>query len=619
MKTSRFFITYLDPKGREKVYHLREALVVGRASDCHLCLSGEGISRRHCRFRLSGGAVVVEDLDSTNGTFLNGRRVQKAVAHAGDRITVGSCTLRLGESEEGETAVEAGRTQHLGGTTIRMILRAGEDTPPDGDALRRTGLDRDHLETLFHLTELVTAARDLETLYRGALELFMDLFGMDLGCVIEGGTETVPPEPRVTVDRAGRPGYGPSRSVLRKVIEENVSVTAADAISNAALFEAPSLAEPGTVSIMCVPVRAAGEVRGAVYLSSLKQKTPENPEALRLLVSMVTHLGLAGENLRYLHRLERENLALRTALPGPGRLVGASRSMEAVRRLVAKVAPTDATVLIVGESGTGKELAAAAVHEASARRERPMVCINCGAIPEGMVESELFGHERGAFTGAEARRPGKFELASEGTLFLDEVGELPPATQVKLLRALEQQRFFRVGGSEPVEVNVRIVAATNADLERKVDSGAFRRDLYYRLKVFQIHLPPLRERLEDLPELVEVLLDRIPGGRGFRVGEEGLARLRAYPWPGNVRELRNVLEREVILAEGAELFFRDLLPAPGAEAAAPGVTLREVERAHLLRVLRSVGWNKKAAAEILGIGRATVYDKMKQHGIREGD
>jgi transcriptional regulator with GAF, ATPase, and Fis domain len=321
--------------------------------------------------------------------------------------------------------------------------------------------------------------------------------------------------------------------------------------------------------------------------------------------------------------LKRDNLALRDAVVIQQELVGSSPSHRAVLKLIERVAPSDATVLIMGESGTGKELVANTIHARSLRRERPMVSINCGAIPESMVESELFGHEKGAFTGAVTRKMGKFELASEGTLFLDEIGELPSGTQVKLLRVLEQRSFYRVGGEELIHVDVRILAATNADLEEKVSAGSFRRDLYYRLKVFLISVPPLRDHREDLPELVAHFLDRIGGEGNFKVTEAGMQRLLAYTWPGNVRELRNVLEREILLSDGAELNLDSMEPgAPAVSAHGEHqvrASLKEVERDHILRVLRSQGWNKKAAAKILGIGRPTVYDKMKQYGIKEGE
>jgi transcriptional regulator with GAF, ATPase, and Fis domain len=250
-----------------------------------------------------------------------------------------------------------------------------------------------------------------------------------------------------------------------------------------------------------------------------------------------------------------------------------------------------------------------------------MVSLNCGALPESTVESELFGHERGAFTGALERKMGKFELASEGTLFLDEIGELSPGTQIKLLRALEQRSFYRVGGEELVSVNVRILAATNADLEDRVRKGEFRKDLLFRLKVFPIYIPPLRDHLEDLPELVAHFLNQLGAEGGWHISQEGMKRLLSYPWPGNVRELRNVLEREILLAEGPELSIGSLDPGGLTEPERMGAqsSLKEVERAHILRVLRSQAWNKKAAAEILGIGRPTIYDKMKQYGITEGE
>jgi two-component system response regulator AtoC len=311
-------------------------------------------------------------------------------------------------------------------------------------------------------------------------------------------------------------------------------------------------------------------------------------------------------------------------------LVGESRGLAEVKRVIERVAPTPATVLITGESGTGKELVARSLHLRSNRREQPFVKINCAAIPENLLESELFGYEKGAFTGAAARKPGRFELADGGTLFLDEIGEIPRTAQPKLLRALQEGRFFRVGGTQTVAVDVRLVAATNRDLREEVRTGGFREDLFYRINVVPIQLPPLRERIDDLEPLAELFLERFARRLEKpvdRLEPDALAALRGHAWPGNIRELENVLERAVLLCEGSSVGAADLPRELVAEAStdggtAPG-TLRErvrretrrLERQAIVEAMEATGWNVTRAARRLGLSRRGLQLKLKELGI----
>jgi PAS domain S-box-containing protein len=334
-------------------------------------------------------------------------------------------------------------------------------------------------------------------------------------------------------------------------------------------------------------------------------------------------------------RLQQQNLYLQEeikAVHNFEEIIGQSPALTAVLDNVCRVAATDSTVLIMGETGTGKELVARAIHSASRRKDKPLIKINCAALPAGLVESELFGHEKGAFTGALARRIGRFELAHGGTLFLDEIGELPAEAQAKLLRVLQEREFDRVGGSAPIRVDVRVLAATNRDLLRTVRDKTFREDLYYRLSVFPLHLPPLRERREDIPLLVHFLANKFATRIGRRidgVSKETMHRLLAYAWPGNVRELENVLERAVILATGPALEIGpDVLPLPpeptsgAAAAVAQSATLEATERTHILAVLRQTNWvidGPRGAAKILGLHPNTLRSRMKKLGIRRGN
>jgi DNA-binding NtrC family response regulator len=339
-------------------------------------------------------------------------------------------------------------------------------------------------------------------------------------------------------------------------------------------------------------------------------------------------LELLLRNALEARRLIRENRELRLRLAetsGLRQLVGRSVAMQHLREAIQQVAATDATVLIIGESGTGKELVAQAIHYGGPRAERPLVKVSCAALPEGLLESELFGHERGAFTGARDRRKGRFELAHGGTLFLDEVGDLSPPTQAKLLRVLQEREFERVGGSETIRVDVRLVAATNRDLEDLVAEGIFREDLYYRLNVVPLRVPPLRERVEDVPVLVAHFL-RAFAERWAKpvpaVSPEALALLCRHGWPGNVRELQHAVESMLVFSKGDPVTAADL-PATirgedrGSEAdtRVPGATLRDLERQTIARTLVATGGNKRKAAEILGIGLKTLYRKIQEFGL----
>jgi formate hydrogenlyase transcriptional activator len=303
-------------------------------------------------------------------------------------------------------------------------------------------------------------------------------------------------------------------------------------------------------------------------------------------------------------------------------IIGSSPALESVLEEVERVAPTDSTVLVQGETGTGKELIARAIHNLSSRCGRPFIKLNCAAIPLDLLESELFGHEKGAFTGAIAQKIGRFELADKGTLFLDEVGDIPAVLQPKLLRVLQEQEFERLGGTHTHHVDVRLVAATNRDLTDMVKRAEFRIDLYYRLNVFPIRLPPLRERREDIPALVVHSVERVARRIGKRIElipPETMAALSSYEWPGNIRELQNLIERAVILANHGVL--PNPLPPPGAPgviAVPAGTTLRDSERTLILNTLESVRWvisGTKGAAAVLGLNRSTLINRMKKLGI----
>ncbi len=388
-------------------------------------------------------------------------------------------------------------------------------------------------------------------------------------------------------------------------------------------------------AIPVILITAYGSVEEAV--TAMKDgafdfiQKPVELEHLKLLVARAAHQQeLLRENL-----LLREEYAERYGFP---RIVGEHPSMQAASQVVQRVAPTEATVLLLGESGTGKELFARAVHHLSRRQGNPFVALNCAAIPEGLVENELFGHERGAYTGAGARKIGKLELAHRGTIFLDEIGELPLAIQAKLLRVLEERRFERVGGTQSIDVDVRFIVATNKNLQAAVEQKAFREDLYFRIASIPVTIPPLRERGDDVSLLAEHFLERFR--REFRkpalrFSEDSLARLRSYEWPGNVRELQNAIERAAILADGEEIGAAALQlpsPRPSAKDMPAGMlnaeflwdgslddvaqrAVNHVERFKIDTALREAKWNKSRAAEKLGVSYKTLLHKIRALGL----
>jgi DNA-binding NtrC family response regulator len=375
---------------------------------------------------------------------------------------------------------------------------------------------------------------------------------------------------------------------------------------------------PGTEVILLTAYAGWRSAKEAIRLGALDyfEKGQEPDELYHRIDKALAERALRRENENL-----REQLRERYGLPG---LIAQSPAMHGVLELVERVAPTDATLLILGESGTGKEVIAKAIHHASARAARPFVAVNCGAVPETLLESELFGFTRGAFTGAVASKRGLFEEAHGGTLLLDEIAEMPAALQVKLLRALQSGEIRRLGATQSTTIDVRVIAATNRDLAAMIADGSFREDLFYRLNVIEVTLPPLRERREDIPALAEHFIARAAGklGRDLRLSPEAVERLLRYPWPGNVRELENAIERAAILARGETVTPEDLPPhvaaaiTLGPSPALPRqTTLAETERTHILTTLERFGGNHSAAAEALGIGRTTLWRKLKEYGI----
>ncbi|MCA9265326.1 MAG: sigma-54-dependent Fis family transcriptional regulator, partial [Planctomycetales bacterium] len=392
----------------------------------------------------------------------------------------------------------------------------------------------------------------------------------------------------------------------------------------------------------CAPIRLDSKVIGLIHLYSTDDNRRPDPDDLEFTLAVADNVALALKNLgrqqelaENLTQTQDEIVQLRERLGAESEIVGSSLVMRNVHEQILQAAPSRATVLIRGESGVGKELVARAVHYSSPRKKGPFVCLNCAALSETLLESELFGHERGAFTGATERKVGKFEAADKGTLMLDEIGEMSEQIQAKFLRVLEGHPFERVGGSEAIKVDVRVIAATNRDLEKAVAEHKFRRDLYFRLNVVDIVVPPLRKRgPEDIIELAEHFLIRYNAETGRRLKgftPAAVDQLKTYRWPGNVRELRNVVERAVVLARGSHVGLEDLHLSNLATASDSGempsgpheyepITLAESEKRQILSALNANNWNKSKTASILGIERSTLDRKIRRYELsRDGN
>jgi Nif-specific regulatory protein len=377
-----------------------------------------------------------------------------------------------------------------------------------------------------------------------------------------------------------------------------------------------------TRGVVAAPMMHQDEAVGVVEVLNRIDGAPFGPSDIELIRLFANLAAMGARNAQQHETLRRENRALREAAPAGGQIVGASAAIRGVLNLCDRVASSNATVLLLGETGTGKEVFARYVHGASNRREKPFVAINCAALAETLLESELFGHEKGAFTGATGQKIGRFELADEGTLFLDEIGEISPSTQVKLLRVLQEREFVRVGGTRTVACDVRIIAATNRDLKKAMAAGSFREDLYYRLNVFPIHTPALRQRREDIPLLVEHFAVRSARDLGVavpKVGDDVKAILTAHDWPGNVRELQNIVERAVLMCDGQELLRGHLPPEIAGADRSPQTgtesSLWDYERAMIVNALNQHAWNQSAAARALGISRDNLRYRIRKYGI----
>jgi Nif-specific regulatory protein len=591
---------------------------VGRNPTNRLAVGDPSLSRQHCVIAKQGDQFAIRDLDSRNGTFVNGVPVHERILVAGDEIQIGN-SLFLFLVEETQTApmpaVRLDERSVLTGSTV--ILRSEDSRYLQPDKVATTPLPvlrvaRD-LKALLKLSTAINSVRKLETLERQLMECIFDVVPAARGAILLTGDNPDEFNSVFSWDReAGAIAPFPvSGTVVRKVLQERVGVLSTDVMEDKALGTSKSLLAAETLSLLAVPLSVFERMLGLIYLDTGNPTARLDQDHLELMTAVAAISAVALENARHVERLEDENQRLKAEINIEHNMVGESAPMRTVYRFVSRVASSDSTVLITGESGTGKELVARAIHRNSPRVQKPFVAINCAALTETLLESELFGHEKGAFTGALQQKKGKLEVADGGTVFLDEMGELAPSLQAKLLRVLQEREFERVGGTRSVRIDVRVIAATNRDLTESVKSGTFRQDLYYRLNVVSIEMPPLRQRRDDIPLLGSYFAARA-GERSKRhvlgVSPEARACLVNYDWPGNVRELENAIERAVVLGSSDFILPEDLPEAvletvqpAGATIAQYHEAVSEAKKQVILRAVEQAGGNYTEAAKRLGV------------------
>jgi Nif-specific regulatory protein len=617
------------------VFQLAEREVsLGREPDNQFCLSDQAISRRHCLFTVAAEQVTLTDLDSRNGTFVNNLPIKQRALEHGDTIRLGDhhflFLLDADETAPAAAHVQLEDTGLLSGATLLLkedeaFYAQPERLFADLSASGRTARD---LNALLKIGVAINQLRSVAALQERLLELILEIFPAQRGAVLLAdqhsdefasvyGRSRGEPQQAVTV----------SRTVIERVMREGIAIVNNAVPANQDLSNAPSLLASQVHSLLAVPLLSAGRVRGAIYLDTSDPAVEFDEDHLRLLTAISGIAAVAFENAQHIEWLEGETRRLREEIKIEHGMLGESRAMREVHQIIAKAAPSSSTILIRGESGTGKELVAQAIHRNSPRANRPFVAINCAALTETLLESELFGHEKGAFTGAIAQKKGKLEVADGGTVFLDELGELAPALQAKLLRVLQEQQFERVGGTRPIKVDIRLLAATNRDLETAIKQGGFRQDLYYRLNVVSLTLPPLRERREDIPLLASYFAAKYAAQckRTLRgLSPEARAALVNYDWPGNVRELENAIERAVVLGAG-ELILLEDLPEPLLERAAPAnaevsyfETLKETKKRLVTQALERADGNHNEAARLLGMHPNNLHRLLRNLDLKSG-
>jgi len=608
---------------------------LGRDTTNAVAVPDASVSRKHCLLRREeDGRFQIRDLDSRNGTLVNGRAVKEQWLRHGDEIATGDSVF-LFLLEEQDQAVRASRVEFDDSHPMAetRLIHPREVVYLQPDRLQRelpaTSQVARNLNALLKISRVVHAIRDLEELQAQLLDLIFEVLPAGRGAILlaEGaGQEFNCLYARTR--HAGQPQLvRVSRTIAHQVMKENVAILGMDVPASGTLRDVESLVASEVRTLLCVPLTVFQRSIGCIYLDSTDAADRFQEDHLQLLTAIAGVSAVALDNARRVQWLEEENQRLTTEIRQEQSLVGESARIKEIFQFLARVSPTESTVLIEGESGTGKELLARALHRNSHRANKPFVAINCAAIPESLLESDLFGHERGAFTGAAAQKKGRLEVADGGVVFLDEIGELAPALQVKLLRVLQEREFERVGGTQSIKIDIRLVAATNRDLTEAVRGGEFRQDLYYRLAVVKLTMPPLREHREDIPMLTRHFVQKYAKRSKVKakpVSREAMAALVNYEWPGNVRELENAIERALVMGSSDAVLLEDL-PESLLEQESPAemhegkyhASVKELKKQLIADAVEQTRGNYIEAAGILGVHPNYLHRLIRNLGLKE--
>jgi len=622
---------------KDSIIPLSEGEVtIGREASNGIAIVDPSVSRKHCQLSAQDGRFRVRDLDSRNGTLVNGAAIEQRDLQHGDEIAAGdSSFLFLLEDADEDLTPSAGRVEFedAQATAETTIIHPRDVVYLQPDRLVRELPATSHvarnLNALLKISRIVHAIRDLNDLQGQLLDLIFEVVPAGRGAILLADREGH--EFNSMFARMRQTGQSQlvkvSRTVARQVLEQGIAMLGSDVPGSSELRDVESLAASQVRSLLCVPLTVFQRVIGCIYLDSDSLGSRLTEEHLQLVTAIAGISAVALENARRLQWLEQENERLTVEISQERSLVGEGARMKEVYQFLKRVAPTDSTVLIEGESGTGKELAARALHRNSPRAGKPFVAINCSAIPESLLESDLFGHERGAFTGAASLKKGRLEVADGGVVFLDEIGELALALQVKLLRVLQEREFERVGGTHPIKVDIRLIAATNCNLEQAMHDGKFRQDLYYRLAVLKITMPTLRDRRDDIPMLVRHFVQKHAKRCKVKprpISREALACLVNYDWPGNVRELENAIERALVLGASDVILPEDLpesllerTPPPEMTEAKYHAAVKELKKHLILDAVEQTQGSYADAARILGVHPNYLHRLIRNLELKE--
>src|SRR5215831_18788823 len=598
-------------------------VLIGRQAGATLKIGNASVSRRHAIIERDGDRFIIADLGSRNGTFVNDVPVRRRELQHGDRVRIGDSQFFFLYEDTDEPS----RTSEI---------RFDESEITSGATLRMSYADlfgvmaRD-LAALLKVSTSINAIRDLEELQKRLLELIFEVVPARHGAILLLGENSEAGDEFTSIFGLDRI-YGPdqrvtvSSTVVRRVLQDNAALLVTDADKTEALHT-DSLIEAQSHSLLCVPLVIHGKTLGVISLDTDVPDVRFDPDHLQLITAVAAIAAVAIQNARHIEMLEYENQRLIADANLQHNMVGESEAMQRIYQMISRVAATDSTVLICGESGTGKELAARAIHTNSRRATKPFVAVNCAALAESLLESELFGHEKGAFTGALNQRKGRLEAADGGTIFLDEIAELSPGMQTKLLRVLQEREFERVGATRPIKVDLRVIAATNQDLDAAIAKGTFRQDLFFRLNVVELKMPALRDRADDIPMLANFFAVKYADKCNRRVvgiSPEAQKLLQSYDWPGNVRELENAVERAVVLGS-TDYILKEDLPESVLETGSPHAdepsgyhdNVTSSKKQIIVEAIKKAEGSFTEAAKLLGLHPNYLHRLVRNLNLRE--